>query len=227
MTRAKRRTRGLIALAASVAIAALIHYGIASPYPDLKTAYLISGGGPGRAPRPPGRPDPAACAPRQSKPSGLDRADRRVCGETGARDPASWRRPDLCHLGLETSLGGALAQPLSGPPESRAQIFSVRSSSETHASDIHTRPLNRRRVAVCSGAAFVSSAGATSMRTLRPTPIEAQPLKRTRGAWPDRAWTVPSHAGLPDLWLMIEGLGALKGARRRRDLCEFGPDGST
>ena len=44
MTRARRRTRGLIALAASAAIAALIHYGIASPNPDLKIAYLISVG---------------------------------------------------------------------------------------------------------------------------------------------------------------------------------------
>ncbi len=44
MTRAQRRTRGLIALAASAAIATLIHYGIASPYPDLKIAYLISVG---------------------------------------------------------------------------------------------------------------------------------------------------------------------------------------
>jgi len=34
----------LIALAASAAIAALIHYGIASPYPDLKIAYLIAVG---------------------------------------------------------------------------------------------------------------------------------------------------------------------------------------
>ncbi len=41
MTRAKRRTRGLIALAASAAIAALIHYKIAIPYPGMKIAYLI------------------------------------------------------------------------------------------------------------------------------------------------------------------------------------------
>ncbi|MEM1010962.1 MAG: hypothetical protein AAGI46_01935 [Planctomycetota bacterium] len=41
MTRAKRRTRGLIALGASGVVAALIHSGIAAPYPDLATAYLI------------------------------------------------------------------------------------------------------------------------------------------------------------------------------------------
>ena len=35
---------------------------------------------------------------------------------------------------------------------------------------------------------------------------------------------LPSNAGLPDLWLMIEGLGALEGARSRRDLGELGPD---
>jgi hypothetical protein len=38
---------------------------------------------------------------------------------------------------------------------------------------------------------------------------------------------LPSNAGLPDLWLMIEKLGALDGARARRDLGELGPDGST
>ena len=40
-TRAKRRIRGLIALAASAAIAAMIHYGFASPYPQLKIAYIV------------------------------------------------------------------------------------------------------------------------------------------------------------------------------------------
>ena len=41
MTRTMRRMRGLIALAASAAIAAMIHYGFASPYPQLKIAYII------------------------------------------------------------------------------------------------------------------------------------------------------------------------------------------
>jgi len=42
MTAAKRRTRGLIALVASAGIALLIHYSIATPYPNLKATYLIS-----------------------------------------------------------------------------------------------------------------------------------------------------------------------------------------
>ena len=41
MTRVKRRTRGIVALAASGVIAALIYFGAATPYPELKTAYLI------------------------------------------------------------------------------------------------------------------------------------------------------------------------------------------
>lgn len=44
MTRTRRRTRGLIVLATSAAIAALMYYGAASPYPDLKIAYLICAG---------------------------------------------------------------------------------------------------------------------------------------------------------------------------------------
>jgi len=44
MTQTKRRTRGLIALIASAAIALLIHYGLTIPYPNLKAAYLISVG---------------------------------------------------------------------------------------------------------------------------------------------------------------------------------------
>ena len=56
---------------------------------------------------------------------------------------------------------------------------------------------------------------------------EGQRLMRTRGARPDRAWTSHQTLGLPDLWLMIEGLDALDGARARRDLGELGPDGST
>jgi hypothetical protein len=38
---------------------------------------------------------------------------------------------------------------------------------------------------------------------------------------------LPSNAGLPELWLMIEKLGALEGARVRRDRDELGSDGST
>jgi hypothetical protein len=38
---------------------------------------------------------------------------------------------------------------------------------------------------------------------------------------------LPSNAGLPDQWLLIERLDALDGARARRDLGELGPDGST
>ena len=56
---------------------------------------------------------------------------------------------------------------------------------------------------------------------------EGQRLKNTRGARPDRAWTSHQTLGLPDLWLTIEGLDALDGARARRDLSELGPDGST
>lgn len=41
MIRMKRRTRGLIAVAVSGAIAALIYSGVASPHPDLRTAYLV------------------------------------------------------------------------------------------------------------------------------------------------------------------------------------------
>jgi hypothetical protein len=41
MTRVKRRTRGLVAVAVSGVIAALIHFGAAAPHPDLRIAYLI------------------------------------------------------------------------------------------------------------------------------------------------------------------------------------------
>jgi len=41
VTRVKRRTRGIVAVAASAVIAALIHFGAAAPHPDLRTAYLI------------------------------------------------------------------------------------------------------------------------------------------------------------------------------------------
>lgn len=41
MTRVRRRTRGLVALAVSGLIAALIYFGVATPYPELRTAYLI------------------------------------------------------------------------------------------------------------------------------------------------------------------------------------------
>ena len=49
-------------------------------------------------------------------------------------------------------------------------------------------------------------------RVARGRTARGPPIKRSR---------------LPDLWLMIEKLGALDGARSRRDLCELGPDGST
>ena len=41
MTWNRRRTRGLVAVAVSGAIAALIYSGVAAPHPDLRTAYLI------------------------------------------------------------------------------------------------------------------------------------------------------------------------------------------
>lgn len=41
MNRVKRRTRGLVAVAVSGVIAALIDSGVAAPHPDLRTAYLI------------------------------------------------------------------------------------------------------------------------------------------------------------------------------------------
>jgi hypothetical protein len=41
MTRSKGRTRGLVAVGASGTIATLIHTGVASPYPDLRIAYLL------------------------------------------------------------------------------------------------------------------------------------------------------------------------------------------
>jgi len=44
MTQAKRRTRGLIALVASAAIALVIHDGLVIPYPKMRAAYLISVG---------------------------------------------------------------------------------------------------------------------------------------------------------------------------------------
>ena len=45
---------------------------------------------------------------------------------------------------------------------------------------------------------------------------EGQGLKGTRDAQPDRAWTSHQTLGLPDLWLMIETLGALERRRRTR-----------
>ena len=45
---------------------------------------------------------------------------------------------------------------------------------------------------------------------------EGQRLKNTRGARPDRTWTSHQALGLPDLWLMIETLGALERRRRTR-----------
>ncbi len=41
MTREKRRTRGAVAVAVSGAIASLIYFGLATPHPELRTAYLI------------------------------------------------------------------------------------------------------------------------------------------------------------------------------------------
>lgn len=41
MTQVKRRTRGLLAIAVSGVIAALIYSGVATPHPDMRTAYLI------------------------------------------------------------------------------------------------------------------------------------------------------------------------------------------
>jgi multidrug transporter EmrE-like cation transporter len=41
MTRVKRRTRGVVAVAVSGVIAALIYFGVATPHPELRTAYLI------------------------------------------------------------------------------------------------------------------------------------------------------------------------------------------
>ena len=38
---------------------------------------------------------------------------------------------------------------------------------------------------------------------------------------------LPSIAGLPDLWLLIDHAGALDGTCVRRDRDELGPDGST
>jgi len=51
------------------------------------------------------------------------------------------------------------AQHLSALRESRAQIFSVRSSSEAQASEVQARPLNQRPIAFSISAVFVSSAG--------------------------------------------------------------------
>ena len=43
---------------------------------------------------------------------------------------------------------------------------------------------------------------------------EGQRLKKTCGARPERTWTSHQTLGLPDLWLMIETLGALEPRRR-------------
>jgi hypothetical protein len=64
------------------------------------------------------------------------------------------------------------AQQLSGLSGSRAPIFSVQSSAE--AKPVKSKATGDANSIAFFRAVFVSSAGATSMTTLHPTPIEAR-----------------------------------------------------